>query len=40
MLLCDRCEDGFHYQCLDKTKDEIHKMEWICPNCQTDIMIE
>eukprot|EP01118_Nematostelium_gracile_P010570 TRINITY_DN365_c0_g1_i2.p1 TRINITY_DN365_c0_g1~~TRINITY_DN365_c0_g1_i2.p1 ORF type:complete len:846 (-),score=181.48 TRINITY_DN365_c0_g1_i2:4-2541(-) len=33
MLLCDRCDNGFHIYCLEPKLDEIPKEEWSCSNC-------
>lgn len=39
MIMCDRCEDWFHGNCVGISwqkgrKLEKLKKEWICPNCE------
>lgn len=39
MIMCDRCEDWFHGNCVGISwqkgrKLERLKKEWICPNCE------
>ena len=33
IILCDRCDRGFHMSCLDPPLAEIPQGEWFCPNC-------
>lgn len=33
MLLCDRCEAGYHLDCLDPPLVEVPVGDWYCPNC-------
>lgn len=33
MLLCDRCDNGFHMYCLNPPLQSIPESEWICGNC-------
>ena len=35
MILCERCDDSFHVDCLESDqKDEVHDGPWLCPNCK------
>ncbi len=34
MLLCDRCDDGYHCECLSPPLNEIPEGEWFCEVCQ------
>ena len=34
MLLCDRCEAGWHMACLDPPLSTIPPGTWLCPTCQ------
>ncbi|XP_045769357.1 PHD and RING finger domain-containing protein 1 isoform X2 [Maniola jurtina] len=34
MLLCDRCDLGYHMQCLSPPLTEIPPDMWLCPNCR------
>jgi len=33
MLLCDKCNDGYHLQCLDPPLFSVPKGDWLCPVC-------
>ncbi|GAQ93509.1 hypothetical protein KFL_015960010, partial [Klebsormidium nitens] len=33
MLLCDKCDDGWHMKCLDPPLYRKPKGDWICPRC-------
>lgn len=33
MLLCDRCDQGYHMDCLDPPLDEVPIEDWFCPQC-------
>ena len=33
MLLCDKCDRGWHMQCLDPPLLSVPKGRWTCPNC-------
>jgi transposase InsO family protein len=33
MLLCDRCQAGWHMTCLRPPLDELPDGEWFCPSC-------
>jgi PHD and RING finger domain-containing protein 1 len=33
LLLCDRCNRGFHIFCLDPPLNHIPKEDWYCPEC-------
>ena len=35
MLLCDRCDQGWHMQCLDPPLTKVPTGRWTCPNCPT-----
>lgn len=35
MILCDRCEDAYHAQCIKL--DKVPDGHWICELCQMDI---
>ena len=34
LLLCDRCDNGYHTYCLDPPLVEIPDNDWFCNNCQ------
>ena len=33
MLLCDRCDQGYHMDCLVPPLDEVPIEDWFCPQC-------
>ena len=33
MLLCDKCDKGFHTTCIDPPLSVVPKGDWYCPNC-------
>jgi hypothetical protein len=33
MLLCDRCNEGWHMNCLDPVVKKVPKGDWFCPRC-------
>jgi hypothetical protein len=33
MLLCDRCNEGWHMNCLDLVVKKVPKGDWFCPRC-------
>jgi hypothetical protein len=33
IILCDRCDKGFHLFCLSPPLDDVPDGEWICPHC-------
>jgi len=33
MLLCDRCEAGYHLDCLTPALSEVPSGDWFCPEC-------
>lgn len=33
LLLCDRCDQGYHMDCLDPPIDEVPIEDWFCPQC-------
>lgn len=33
MLLCDRCDQGYHLDCLDPPLDEVPIEDWFCSQC-------
>lgn len=33
MLLCDRCDQGYHMDCLDPPLDEVPIDDWFCCQC-------
>ncbi len=33
LLLCDRCNRGFHIFCLDPVRDHVPKDDWFWPEC-------
>ena len=37
MIICDKCDNGFHLDCLNPvlTQEEAENEEWICPNCDS-----
>jgi hypothetical protein len=43
MLLCDRCNEGWHMSCFDPVVRKNPKGDWFCPRCaprpETDIVI-
>eukprot|EP00053_Salpingoeca_punica_P018232 m.178064 g.178064 ORF g.178064 m.178064 type:complete len:233 (-) comp17389_c1_seq1:1446-2144(-) len=34
MLLCDRCNRGFHMDCLQPPLEEMPEGDWFCPSCE------
>lgn len=34
LLLCDRCDTGWHLQCLNPPLNNVPKGEWFCPRCK------
>jgi hypothetical protein len=34
MLLCDRCDNGYHMQCLAPPLEQVLVGQWCCPQCQ------
>jgi [histone H3]-trimethyl-L-lysine4 demethylase len=35
IILCDRCDKGFHLFCLSPPLDDVPEGDWICPLCNT-----
>lgn len=35
MLLCDKCNAGFHIFCLEPPLEAIPDGEWFCPTCSS-----
>lgn len=33
LLLCDRCDEGFHTTCVDPPLAEVPEGDWFCPDC-------
>jgi ribosomal protein L37AE/L43A len=33
MLLCDKCNEGWHMSCLEPAVKKIPKGDWFCPRC-------
>ena len=33
IILCDRCDKGFHLFCLSPPLDDVPEGDWICPLC-------
>lgn len=33
MLLCDRCDQGYHMDCLDPPLEEVPIEDWFCSHC-------
>src|SRR3569623_2016598 len=33
MLLCDRCNEGWHMQCMTPAVTQVPKGDWFCPRC-------
>jgi hypothetical protein len=33
MLLCDRCNEGWHMSCMDPVVRKVPKGDWFCPRC-------
>ena len=33
MLLCDRCNEGWHMKCLTPVVTQVPKRDWFCPRC-------
>jgi hypothetical protein len=33
MLLCDRCDQGYHLDCLVPALEEVPIEDWFCPRC-------
>ena len=33
LLLCDRCELGFHMDCLDPKLESVPDGDWFCSSC-------
>ena len=33
MLLCDRCDEGWHMQCLQPPLTSVPRGDWFCPRC-------
>ena len=36
MLLCDKCNDGYHMGCLKPVLVSLPVDDWFCPNCHVD----
>jgi hypothetical protein len=36
LLLCDKCDDGYHMQCLNPSISEVPDGDWFCPKCDPD----
>ncbi|KAL5282484.1 RSF1 family protein [Megaselia abdita] len=39
ILLCDKCDKGYHCSCLSPILFHIPEGDWFCPPCQQDILI-
>lgn len=37
ILLCDRCDDGYHMYCLDSPLKTVPENDWYCPKCDHSI---
>ncbi|KAL7466087.1 hypothetical protein ACHAXS_006384 [Conticribra weissflogii] len=35
MLLCDGCDELFHFKCLDPPLDSVPEGDWFCSNCES-----
>ena len=33
LLLCDRCDHGYHLDCLDPPLSDVPEDDWFCPQC-------
>jgi histone demethylase JARID1 len=33
IILCDRCDKGYHLFCLSPPLDEVPEGDWLCPQC-------
>jgi PHD-finger len=33
IILCDRCDKGFHLFCLSPPLDQVPEGDWVCPDC-------
>lgn len=33
IILCDRCDKGWHLQCLEPPLSSVPVGDWICPSC-------
>lgn len=33
IILCDRCDKGFHLFCLSPPLDDVPVGDWVCPHC-------
>ena len=38
MILCDRCDNAFHPQCLNPPLQEIPDEDWVCDICENQLM--
>jgi hypothetical protein len=38
MLLCDKCNDGWHMKCLTPPLTRKPKGDWFCPRCEVTAM--
>jgi len=36
LLLCDKCDGGYHMQCLDPPLKAVPEGDWFCPKCDPD----
>uniref|UniRef100_A0A7S0NMT7 PHD-type domain-containing protein n=1 Tax=Calcidiscus leptoporus TaxID=127549 RepID=A0A7S0NMT7_9EUKA len=36
MLLCDRCDEGYHLHCLSPQLEQVPEGSWVCPACDQD----
>jgi hypothetical protein len=34
MLLCDKCNQGYHMDCLDPAFERVPRGPWLCPSCE------
>ncbi|OQR87370.1 chromodomain-helicase-DNA-binding protein [Achlya hypogyna] len=40
ILICDRCDNEIHLECLDPPLDALPEGEWFCPYCELRMMYE
>jgi hypothetical protein len=33
MIICDRCDKGWHTFCLSPPLESVPEGEWVCPTC-------
>eukprot|EP00271_Cylindrocystis_brebissonii_P015974 TRINITY_DN39078_c0_g1_i1.p1 TRINITY_DN39078_c0_g1~~TRINITY_DN39078_c0_g1_i1.p1 ORF type:complete len:640 (-),score=62.90 TRINITY_DN39078_c0_g1_i1:445-2364(-) len=40
MLLCDKCDDGYHMFCMQPVMVTVPAGSWFCPNCTTAVPVQ